>query len=178
MSMSGLLPITTALVVQPLANQRAFVRSCLGDVGFITIVVENFHEAKSVLIADPPALLVADIRLEAYNGLHLVLHGKLARSSMVAIVTSHSDDRVLRSEAEALGAAFVVTPVARDEFMAAVLRTMFRQPHYELPQPPYERRRLERRQETATSPPDEDRRQQTRRREVGALLQSLQEITG
>ena len=136
----------TALVVEPSVADAVSTALMISELGFQVIVSETFHDASSRL-ASRPALLVTELRLGEYNGLHLVLRGKSAHPSLAAIVTSRILDPALYKEAEQLGATFVLKTVAPQEFRAAVLRTIFRpQGDTSEIRPPYERRKAERRQ--------------------------------
>jgi DNA-binding NtrC family response regulator len=140
----------TALVVEPSVADAVSTALMISELGFQVIVSETFHDASSRLTARP-ALLVTELRLGEYNGLHLVLRGKSAQPSLAAIVTSRIFDQALYKEAEQLGATFVLKTVAPQEFRAAVLRTIFRRvgDTSEI-RPPYERRKTERRQRSQT----------------------------
>jgi DNA-binding NtrC family response regulator len=149
-----------------------FAISALSLVGFQTRVADNFQEARDLLVAQPPAVLVADIRLGEYNGLHLVLRGKQARPGIAAIVTTDWPDTVLMAEAEAMGATFVLKPTTREELLAAVFRTLFRADSRTAIRAPFERRQAERRLGAADASAVE-RRSQTRRRDVAAIVHAI-----
>src|SRR5262245_9484146 len=92
----------TALVVEPSLADALSVVSILSQLGFRVTVSDNFHEAKARLLTRP-ALLVTELRLGEYNGLHLVLRGKSANSEMAAVVTAEIADPVLAAETAHLG---------------------------------------------------------------------------
>jgi len=173
----SLLPFS-ALVVEPNQADRMFTASTLTAARFNVTAVDNFSDAKSLLVAHPPMLLVTEIRLEAYNGLHLVLRGLSKRPHMMVVVTSAFMDPVLRLEAERLGATFVPKPVAASELVAAAYRTALGQPNpdgtLEPIRAPFERRQRERRQgdRRRNSAVDGrgDRRGGDRRRDIASLL--------
>jgi DNA-binding NtrC family response regulator len=136
----------TALVVEPSVADAVSIALMVSELGFQVIVSETFHDASSRLSARP-ALLVTELRLGEYNGLHLVLRGKSAHPSLAAIVTSRILDPALYKEAGQLGATFVLKTVDPLEFRAAVLRTVLRtEGDTSEIRPPYERRKAERRQ--------------------------------
>jgi hypothetical protein len=54
---------------------------------------------------------------------------------------------VLRADAEALGATFIVTPISARELVGAVLQTAYRRDRTQPIRPPFERRRSERRKQ-------------------------------
>lgn len=139
-------PRLTALVVERRSPDLFFAVSVLSLGGFQITVADNFVEARALLASRSPALLWTEIRLEEYNGLHLVLCGKAANPAMSVVVVSEFADNVLQAEAESMGGTFILKPTARDECLAAVLRTCFRSPANSAPvRPPFERRHVQRR---------------------------------
>lgn len=117
------------LVVEPLLTDALTIVSALSAEWYRVTVVETFGEAKAQLSSHPPALLITEIQLADFNGLHLVLHGKSIRPDLAAIVTARRSDPGLRLDAEQMGATFVLKPAAPSELVAAVIRTMLRQPN-------------------------------------------------
>ena len=85
----------------------------------------DFLSARSQLLASTPDLLVTNLRLEEYNGLHLVL---LASSEGVTRSLVHTDrpDPYLVREAQSIGAFFERT----ERLLHAVVGYI----HYDLPQ--------------------------------------------
>jgi len=138
--------LTTALVVEPAFSDVLLLVPVLSALGFQVTATESFEEARQSLRV-PPKLLVTEIRLGEFNGLHLVLRGLSARHDMAAIVTSTVDDPVIRTEAEAMGATFVLKPSTAGEMQAAIMRTVMRsaQAHGEPIRAPFERRTTDRR---------------------------------
>jgi len=158
----------SALIVDPVLSDALFSVAAVSSLGFHVTVADNFHEALERLRV-PPALLIADIRLGEYNGLHLVLRGKAVKRDLAAIVTSAVADAVLQSEAEQLGATFVLKPTRTEELHAAISRTLLRTTEGPI-RPPFERRREERR--VALLPFDyPERRVAPRRRDIQMLIQ-------
>jgi DNA-binding response OmpR family regulator len=62
-----------------------------------------------VLAESEPDLLITDIRLDTYNGLHLVA---MAPRAIPAIVVTGFDDPTLEADARRLGADYFLKPVA------------------------------------------------------------------
>ncbi len=164
---------TSALIIDPVLSDALFSVATATSLGFRVTVADTFQEALERLRV-PPALLIADIRLGEYNGLHLVLRGKAARRDLAAVVTSELADPVLQSDAEQLGATFVLKPTTTQEFRAAICRTLLQSASSaEDPiRPPFERRTLDRR---ATRPAlhHPERRMGPRRRDVFQLIQQV-----
>jgi two-component system response regulator RegA len=153
------------LLVEPSPADRAFFERALKAAGFRVTVTETFHDAREPLDAQPPQLLVTELRLGAYNGLHLVMRGKARRPDMKAIVTTEWSDHVLQAEAEGLGATFMPKPASEADFLAAVARTCFRHPDDHEPiRAPFERRLVNRRVATLSAYAPERRSAVERRR--------------
>jgi DNA-binding response OmpR family regulator len=159
----------SALIVEPSTPDAVFLVATLAELGFRVTVADKFKDAKDNLRI-PPALLVTEIRLGEYNGLHLVLRGKSAKPDLPAIVTSRMADSVLQAEAEHMGATFLQKPASAEELRASVWRTILRGTDSPGPiRAPFERRRSERRSVAVVGQPD--RRRHERRREGSVRIQ-------
>jgi hypothetical protein len=66
-------------------------------------VSSTFATARARIVSNPPDLLVTNLRLQAYNGLHLVY---MATARTRCIVYSNHDDLVLAREVQAAGAFY------------------------------------------------------------------------
>ena len=64
-----------------------------------------------MLVAERPDLLITDLRLGPYNGLHLVLWGRTEHPEMATLVTSRIADPVLEAEARRQRAQFLLRPL-------------------------------------------------------------------
>jgi DNA-binding response OmpR family regulator len=166
--MSSVMASASALIVDPVLPDALFSVGVAAALGFHVTVADNFHEALERMRV-PPTLLMADIRLGEFNGLHLVLRGKAARRDLAAIVTSAVADSVLQSEAEQLGATFVQKPTSTEELRAAICRTLLRTGTDPI-RPPFERRQVDRRA-ASQSFEHPERRYALRRRDVLLLIQ-------
>ena len=165
----------SALVVEPEEANRVFLISTLTAAGFNVTATDNFDSARAVLFSRPPWLLVTEIRLGPYNGLHLVLLGRSVRPHMTSVVTSGSLDRVLQRQAEALGTTVVRKPTTTGEFLVALCRAAFRQPNadalVESSPSRFEVRHSERRQSAPASlDGQQERHFRRRRRDIATFL--------
>jgi len=88
--------------------------------GYEVFEAASFEEGKRLLSAKKPAALIADIRLGQFNGLHLLLRGRVERPDMRAIITSNFADAVLEAETRRLGGTFVPKPFAYPELLATL----------------------------------------------------------
>ena len=75
--------------------------------GHAVVPCGDFHEARRRLAQESFDALIADVRLGAYNGLHLIT---LAAPSMIRIALSAVPDNGTRRDAEQAGARFTVKP--------------------------------------------------------------------
>ncbi len=164
--------VVTALVVEPSLQDALSIVSTLEACRFHVTVADTFAKAKDRLSLRPPEVLVTEIRLADYNGLHLVLRGKSQRPDMAALVMSSVPDPVLQADGEAMGATFMLKPVDPKELAAAVFRTIFLQKSSTRPagpiRAPFERRIAERR--AVVVPISRDQRTGERRRDLSSLL--------
>ena len=119
----------SALVVDPDAEARASYVATLVAAGLETTVSDDFSAARSYLIAHPPAVLVAEIRLERHNGLHLALIGRMARPGMAIVVTSRYFDPFVQRQASAIGAELMLKPLTTTQLLAAVFRGVLAEPN-------------------------------------------------
>ena len=79
--------------------------------GFATRASASFPDARRLLEEGaPPEVLVTDVRLGPYNGLHLVAVARVEFPRTVAIVIG-GQDHVLEVEAAGLGARYLLAPV-------------------------------------------------------------------
>lgn len=154
---------TPALVVEPVVGDTLVLVPVLSALGFQVTATDSFEEARRSLHS-PPRLLITELRLGEFNGLHLVLRGLSSRPDMAAIVMTTVDDPVLRTEAEAMGATYMLKPATAEELQAAILRTVFRSREIPGPiRPPFERRHAERRSHPQAGALPERRRADRRR---------------
>ena len=98
------------------------IGSCLSNKGHEVVAVPTFQAAKEVFRAISPDLVVADVRLEAFNGLHLAawirFEPTLPKSPV--IITHFEPEPVLEVEALRLGADFIVDPLHNPDFLPHV----------------------------------------------------------
>ena len=122
-------PLAFALVVIPDLDERLFVGATLMMAGLRVKGTGSFKRARSVLLAYPPSVLDTDIRPRRTKGLDLARLGRSLIPHMTQLVTSDSNDPGLRRDIEALGATLLQTPVTESQLLAALYRTMFREPN-------------------------------------------------
>ena len=112
------------LVVDSDASDRSNTVLLLEGAGYRVASAAAFEEAKHLLASDPPDLLITELRLGPYNGLHLILRSRIEHPAMAAIVTSRVLDPVLQAEAERQQAEYVLRPIPDRMFLDTVSRSL------------------------------------------------------
>lgn len=96
----------------------------LRDAGHQTTGAATFDAARRLLDVGHYDLLVADIRLRSYNGLHLVRLSRLLHPDMAVIMMTGYPERSLEFEASRYGAAYMEKPLEPRQFMRTVDRLL------------------------------------------------------
>jgi DNA-binding response OmpR family regulator len=91
--------------------------------GYETRAVGTFEEAQHRLRHSSPDLLITDIRLGAFNGLHLLI---AAGNRLPVILMTGFDDPVLKADARRYGAEYVLKPLDPVSFLRLVQRRLGR----------------------------------------------------
>lgn len=111
------------LLVTPNPAVAAETLAQLTDRGLRVTVVATFAAAREQLQSRPD-VLISEVRLGEYNGLHLALR---ARSSGIPAIILGEDDETMAREAGKLGAAYVAPGEPR-RIAAAIRATGVRLP--------------------------------------------------
>lgn len=104
------------LLVAPTPSVAATLSSLLHQAGCAVTLVRSFRAAKSQLERDP-SVLVSEVRLGDYNGLHLAMW---AQTRDIPAVVVGEADPVLEREAEHLHASYVTRDRIVDRVMGVV----------------------------------------------------------
>jgi CheY-like chemotaxis protein len=96
----------------------------LHEWGYLAAGAVTYDEAKRLLGANSYDLLITDIRLRGFNGLHLVQQLYRDRPEMGLIIITGYDEPMMEVEAGRYGAEFVRKPIKPAEFMATVSRAL------------------------------------------------------
>jgi hypothetical protein len=111
----------TVMIVEPDAERLSLLVLSLTGVARV-VGSPDFHAARARLLLEPPELLVTNVRLREYNGIHLVM---LASASTRSLVYMDPEDLVLLREAQRVG-AFVESPerllLSLPSYVGAALR--------------------------------------------------------
>ena len=106
--------------------------------GYAVTATADFQEAKRLLDAHEPDLLIADVRLGPFNGLHLVIRTHFRYPVFRAILLDIKHDRVLERDALRYGSSYVVNPTP-SELVATAGRILAEEP---VPRRRWERKEL------------------------------------
>jgi DNA-binding NtrC family response regulator len=103
---------------QMLASQFARLRYAGHDV----TQRSTFETARQILLSDDfhIDLLITNLRLKAYNGLHLVQYTQSFCANTAAIVVDNAADPISELEAHRFGAEYLAAPVESDQLQALV----------------------------------------------------------
>jgi DNA-binding NtrC family response regulator len=115
-----------ALVVHvPSREDGGALTRALTVLGFAVAVVTDFDDAKNRVTTEPPDVLVTDVRLGPFNGLHLVFAAKAVKPALAAIVVGAAEDLPLSDEAERAGATFLLDPPSALDLSSAIQRMRY-----------------------------------------------------
>jgi DNA-binding response OmpR family regulator len=90
--------------------------SWLGSAGYELAIVTTFVAAKA-LLETSPALLISEVKLGEYNGLHLALK---ARTAGIPSIVIGPHDPVLERDANELGAVYLTSVLRRRHVLDVV----------------------------------------------------------
>jgi two-component system response regulator PilR (NtrC family) len=108
------------LVVDGKTRELASLVESLRNAGYGAVGADTFETARRMLHTQWYDLLITDLRLAAYNGLHLVFHSRVLNPAATAIVLSPIPDVSIEGETRRLGAHFVAGPVEPKRLLAMV----------------------------------------------------------
>lgn len=111
--------LSRVLVVSRKPQQRHLLQQWLESAGYHVLVASDFAEARHALDVHRPALLVSDVKLNAYNGLHLAILSRGLSEGSHALLIGDAD-AVLQKEAEREQATYLTPPLEEQAFLAAV----------------------------------------------------------
>jgi DNA-binding response OmpR family regulator len=119
--MSNITMSQKILIVDDNTATRAELVKLLADAGFETLTAGTVPDAMRFLSTAQPHLLITEIRLDTYNGLHLIA---MAPKPIPAIVITGYPDRAVEADARRLGAEYLSKPVSPGELFATIQRTL------------------------------------------------------
>ena len=93
------------------------LRVALTRAGRVVVACRTFDDARERLLKENFDVLVTDVRLGAFNGIQLAVIARNKAPGMRIIVFSGFDDPVLKDEAAAVGASYMLKPVTAEELL-------------------------------------------------------------
>src|SRR5262245_28808705 len=111
----------SALIVDDDQQVSDLLARWLERAGYEVSTYLDFEGARRrILDENGPPVLVVDVRLEGYNGIHLAILARQLRPDSRVVVLTGWDDPVLRREASACGAAYLCKPLDAEKLLAAI----------------------------------------------------------
>ena len=92
----------------------------LCDAGHHVTGAPTYDAAKRLLAASAYDLLITDVRLRAFNGLHLVMQSRTDYPEMAIIIMTGYDEPMMEIEASRYNASFVRKPIQPSVFLQKV----------------------------------------------------------
>jgi two-component system response regulator RegA len=105
------------LIVDDDAAMLRLISTWVTAAGHDVVSFAQFGEAKSYLTTEKPDVIIADVRLGAFNGLQLVIQAKLDQPEITAIVLTGYYDPVLSGEVSKMGALYLVKPIRSEQLL-------------------------------------------------------------
>jgi CheY-like chemotaxis protein len=113
----------TALVVESDTVQLAAIAQALRGLGYAVVAASSFDDArKHLLTTQELSLLVADVRLGQFNGLHLAFRARAHYPNVRLVITDHAPDTTLEAETKRLGGLYVPRPFTPEALAALIAR--------------------------------------------------------
>jgi DNA-binding response OmpR family regulator len=108
------------LVLDDDEHALAGIVELLRDAKYVVTAASTFDAAKRLLALGSYDLLVTDVRLRGFNGIHLVRQCSVEHTEMAFVITTGYDEPTLEFEAGRYGAKYVRKPIRPLEFLTVV----------------------------------------------------------
>jgi len=112
-------PFGNILIVEDDKSTLSGWTELLRAAGYGVTGVSTYEEGRQEL-ASMPDLLITDVRLGVYNGLQLLMRGRMINPRLHAIVVTGYADQIVRREAIHLLAEHLEKPVDADRLLQVV----------------------------------------------------------
>jgi DNA-binding response OmpR family regulator len=124
-----------ALIIVVSADEGVLRRTeaLLSEHGYLVGVASSYADGRELLNSVTPDLLIADLRLNEFNGLQLAIHSHVYHPNVAVIVTSAGDDPFAEGEAKRHGAAFTTAPLENPGFLSCVRAALASRRHAQKP---------------------------------------------
>jgi DNA-binding NtrC family response regulator len=105
------------VIVDDDAAMLRLISAWVAGAGHDVVSFSDFGAAKSYLATAKPDVIIADVRLGAFNGLQLVIQAKLDHPGITAVVLTGFYDAVLSGEVSKMGASYLVKPIRSEQLL-------------------------------------------------------------
>jgi CheY-like chemotaxis protein len=112
------------LVLDDDEHALAGIVEMLRDADYHVTAAATYDAAKRLLALGSYDLLVTDVRLRGFNGLHLVMQSRTDYPDMAVMIITGYDEPLMELEANRYNAVFVRKPIKPGEFLQAVSRSL------------------------------------------------------
>ncbi len=106
------------LLVSPAGGLSSTLAAPLSAAGYETVLAADFRSAR-IALNQRPDLVIADVKLGAYNGLHLAIR---AAATLTPAMVIGDSDPVLEADAARQQAVYVTTPLDAEHILTVVAR--------------------------------------------------------
>lgn len=114
----------TQILVVAMKPEGSSAMTVLAGSGYDVTFAAGFYGAVRRLDRSAPDLLISDVRLGQFNGLHLVIRSQSVHPNMRAILLDRGRDSVTEIDAQRHGAMYLVEPVTPADLLGAVSRQL------------------------------------------------------
>ena len=108
--------------------ERTEIAGALKIGGYRVTSAATFEQATEIMAGGQPDLLVTELRLGAFNGLHLIIRSRAHKADTVAVVHTAHPDPVLKAEALRLNAEYFERPVDVPTLLTVIAQRLGRRP--------------------------------------------------
>jgi DNA-binding response OmpR family regulator len=100
------------------------IAELLRDSGYAVTASATYQAAKQQMVEATFDLLITDVRLRSFNGLHLVMQCRRQYPEMALMIMTGYDEPLMELEASRYNAEFIRKPIKPAEFLEHVARTL------------------------------------------------------
>lgn len=104
-------------------TRRERLDRLLSEEGYLVATAPSFYRGKELLESVHPDLLITAVRLDAFNGLHLVIRTRRKQPVLPMILMDVSLDPTLEADASRQGATLVTNPLEHPETFLSRVRS-------------------------------------------------------
>lgn len=112
------------LLIDDDENALSGLAEMLREAGHEVTPSSSYEEGKSLLSVGAYDLLVTDVRLRSFNGLHLVMKTRSEFPEMAVIIMTGYENDLMELEARRYNAEFIRKPIKPADFLEAVSRSL------------------------------------------------------